>query len=322
MAQWDWLHGAALAAVFVTVLLALEGAVLLWQHTRSPSVRRLQRRLSAWLPRLEEAPSLAQARDPGAFGLQPLIDQAAWQWSARALLGLCAVLGALTLLISLTAWSLLAARGASGSAAWLWSAVLALAAASAPLLALFHQRQRRLKQLTTQLPDALELMARAMRSGHAFSTALQLVAGEGPQPLGLEFRRISEQIGFGRDPDSAFDEFARRVPQDEVRFFVMAVRLQRQTGGQLAEILSNIARLVRQRLRLRDKVRVLTAEGRLSARVLMVMPLATAGVIQLVRPSFLQVLWTDPAGISLLQASITLMLVGWLWLWRLTQVRI
>ncbi len=185
-----------------------------------------------------------------------------------------------------------------------------------------ERRAARRQQMVEQLPDALDLMSRAMRSGHAFSTALQMVAEEGPQPLADEFARVAEQITLGGDPDEAFESLAQRVPVDEMRFFVMAVRLQRQTGGQLSEVLGNIARLVRQRLQLKDKVRVLTAEGRLSAQVLAALPPVTAAALFAVRPELMAVLWTDPTGVKLLQASAALMVLGCVWLWRLTRIRV
>jgi hypothetical protein len=190
------------------------------------------------------------------------------------------------------------------------------------LRARLHYRRTRVRDMVLQLPDALDLMSRAMRSGHAFTTALQMVAEEGPQPLASEFAIVSEQLALGGDPDEAFEALAQRVPVDEVRFFVMAVRLQRQTGGQLAEVLGNIAELVRQRLQLLDKVRVLTAEGRLSAKVLAALPPVTAGALMLVRPQFIAVLWTDPTGQRLLQASGVMMVLGSLWLWHLTRIRV
>ena len=184
------------------------------------------------------------------------------------------------------------------------------------------RRASRVRAAVLQLPDALDLVARALRSGHAFSTALKMVADEGPQPLADEFAMVVQQLALGGDPDDAFDALAQRLPVDEVRFFVMAVKLQRQTGGQLAEVLGNIAHLLRQRLQLLDKVRVLTAEGRLSAQVLAALPPVTAAALLAVRPEFVGLLWTDPTGVRMLQASGVLMVLGGLWLWRLTRIRV
>ncbi|MBU6194758.1 MAG: type II secretion system F family protein, partial [Burkholderiales bacterium] len=123
-------------------------------------------------------------------------------------------------------------------------------------------------------------------------------------------------------PSDALDALAQRIPVDEVRFFVMAVKLQRQTGGQLAEVLGNIAHLLRQRQQLVDRVRVLTAEGRLSAQVLSALPPVTAAALWLVRPEFIALLWTDPMGLQMLQASAVLMVLGCLWLWRMTRIHV
>lgn len=183
-------------------------------------------------------------------------------------------------------------------------------------------RGAHVRAVVQQLPDGLDLMARALRSGHAFSTALQMVAEEGPHPLAAEVQQVVEHMAWGGEPSDALDALAQRIPVDEVRFFVMAVKLQRQTGGQLAEVLGNIAHLLRQRQQLVDRVRVLTAEGRLSAQVLSALPPVTAAALWLVRPEFIALLWTDPMGLQMLQASAVLMVLGCLWLWRMTRIHV
>ena len=317
-----WMQLALLGAAFLAAALTLEGLLLLWHQTRSPAVQRLRKRLKAWLPEAELASNTA-----GGVSSSPTwlwLMQTGSKWTPPSLMGLSAVLAFLGLLMG--AWSLQTWSNAPvGAGAWpLWLGVLIVACAlgAVPWVVLAVQRERRLKQMVVQLPDVLDLMARAMRSGHAFSTAVQMVADEGPVPLAQEFARLSEQIGYGRDPDEAFEELAQRVPQDDIRFFVMAVRLQRQTGGQLTEVLGNIAELVRQRLRLLDKVRVLSAEGRLSAQVLAALPVVTAGVMIMIRPEFMATLWTDPLGVRMLVAASLLMAVGGVWLSRLTHLRV
>lgn len=276
-APWDAMQWALMVAVFMAAALGLEGLVLLWHETRSPTVLRLRRRLHTWLPHASDEDTSPGAR-ASANGI-----------ASPALMGL-----------PRTRW-----QGLQAEIRERW-----------------QRRPAIRRAMVAQLPDALDLMARSMRSGHGFSAALQMVADDGPQPLATEFRRVAEQITLGADADAAFEALARRVPVDEIRFFVMAVRLQRKTGGQLGEVLGNIAQLVRQRLALLDKVRVLTAEGRLSAKILGALPPVTAGALMAVRPEFISVLWTDPAGVQLLKASAALMAIGGVWLWQLTRVRI
>lgn len=193
---------------------------------------------------------------------------------------------------------------------WVWSCLTA------------WQRHRRLAVMSQQLPDAIDLISRAMRAGHAFTVAVQMVAQESSEPLASEFRRVHEQISLGQSADQAFTEFALRVPCDDVRFFITAVRLQRETGGNLAEVLSNLAALIRSRLRLLGKVRVLSAEGRLSAKVLAVMPLATGGLIYAARPDLMTLLWTDPMGLILLKVCIVLFALGLVWMWKIARIRV
>ena len=193
---------------------------------------------------------------------------------------------------------------------WLWSWLTA------------WPRQRRLVVMAQQLPDAIDLISRAMRAGHAFTVAVQMVAQEASEPLASEFRRVHEQISLGQSPDQAFTEFAARVPTDDVRFFTIAVRLQRETGGNLAEVLGNLAALIRSRLRLLGKVRVLSAEGRLSAKVLAGMPVATGALIYAARPDLIALLWTDPLGLMLLKACAVLFVLGVLWMWRIAHIRV
>ena len=337
---------AALVAVFLAAALALEGLLLIWHRQRSPAAVRMRARLKAWMPELEDgqqgwrgswspkprmasgaASSEAQSNDSAWWaaalahprwtsllqGLELRLQQAGWGWTPAALMGLCASLALLTVLAVMMGGERVPAA----------AAVLAgLVVAAAPLLLLERQRHQRLQRLGEQLPDALDLMGRALRSGHAFASALQMAAAESPAPIGPALDLVHDQISWGREPDQAFEDLARRAPLDDVRFFVVAVRLQRQTGGRLAEVLGNIAAMVRHRMRLKDKVRVLSAEGRLSALVLAGLPVMTALAIHLIRPDFIAVLWTDPAGLRWLQVSTALFGAGVLWLWRLTRITV
>lgn len=326
---------AVMAAVFIAVALALEGALLLWQMNRSAAAKRMRRRLQAWLPQLEEPARTPHAPVPwlpAALQARLLrsLEQAGWAWSPAALLALCAALALLGALLGLMLAGRGGPTGGPGTPSLTLNLLLGLGLVaggatllgSAPLMVLAQRRRARLRQIALQLPGALDLMARALRSGHAFGSAVQMVAQEAPQPVAQAFGLVAEQIGWGRDVDDALEDLTQRVPLDDVRFLVVAVRLQRQTGGQLAEVLGNLAELVRQRQRLLDRVRVLTAEGRLSAQVLGAMPLVTAGVIYLIRPEFIRVLWTDPAGWRWLQASALLFVMGVIWLWRMTRIRV
>jgi len=181
--------------------------------------------------------------------------------------------------------------------------------------------RRRVAQIQEQLGDAVDLIARALRAGHALASALRMVADQAPAPISREFASVCEQIGFGVPADEALREMATRSRSEDLRYFVIAVLLQRETGGNLAELLDNIAAMVRQRQQLRQSVRALSAEGRLSAWILSILPFALAGAIAVINPELLSLLWTDPAGRAMSASALLMMVTGILVMRRLIRVR-
>lgn len=316
-----------LVVAFVAVVAALEGAWMLWNDTRGPQVRRLRQRVRAisagghgqaqaallkrrlahegsWLERL----ALAL---PHSASLDRWIEQAGLETPASRLLGTSLAAGALTLLGAL-------ALGAPVRAALAGTVLVA----ALPLLWLAWRRARRLATLRAQLPDAVDLMARSLRAGHALPAALQMVGEESPEPLAEEFRITHDELNFGLGLDEALRNLATRVPGDDMRFLVIAVLLQRETGGNLAQLLSNIAQLVRARMRLLGKVRVLAAEGKFSAWILALMPLVVGAMLAAINPGFMALLWRDPIGVTLIQACLVLYTVGVLWITRVVRLRV
>ena len=319
---------ALLLAVFLAGALAMEGLSLIWHQTRSPQMMRLKKRIRAWMPELDATLPSAQTA-LGPQGMSPTdsmsstqarlgrwMAQAGLRWTVQQWVALSAALGALgAALAGAVAYS-------TGASVMACAALAGLLAAALPWSVLAWKRHQRMSRLLVQMPDALELIARAMRSGHSFTAALQMVGEETAAPLSEEFAWVHDQLAYGRDFQEAFDALSQRVPLDDMRFFVTAVKLQRQTGGNLAELLINIGELIRQRLKLLAKVRALSAEGRLSAQVLALMPLVMGGIIYLIRPDFISVLWIDEVGVSLIKASAGLYLLGGVWMWRMTQLRL
>jgi tight adherence protein B len=173
-----------------------------------------------------------------------------------------------------------------------------------------------------QLPDALDLISRALKAGHAFPSGLQMVGEEAQDPIAGEFRIVHDEINFGVAVPTALANLANRVPSLDMRQFVIAVLIQRETGGNLTELLANISTLIRERLKLLMKVRVLSAEGRLSAWILCLLPFFLAGVINLINPRFMSVLWTDPMGLKMIYASLVMMAVGALWMRKIIRIRV
>ena len=191
-----------------------------------------------------------------------------------------------------------------------------------PFLQLGWRRNKRLHLIEGQLPDAMDLISRALRAGHAFTSALAMVGVEAQEPIAGEFKITSDEIGFGISIDNALNNLASRVPSPDVRYFVMAVIIQHETGGNLAELLGKLSALVRARFKLFAKVRVLAAEGKLSAWILTALPFCVAGVIYIVNPKHMLVLFTDPTGIKLVMGALAMMAIGVFAMWRIIKIRV
>jgi tight adherence protein B len=194
-----------------------------------------------------------------------------------------------------------------------------------PLLILMFLRIARAKRIARfagQLPDAIDIVVRGLRVGHPFSTAIDLVARELPDPIGSEFGMTADEITFGLDMNTAVSHLSRRVGQDDLQFFITAVTLQSQTGGNLAEILARLATLIRQRLKLRLKVKALTAEGRMSAWFLSAMPFILFGVITLLSPTYFTGVADHPLALPLLFYCIFSLIVGNVLIYRMVNFKI
>ncbi len=181
---------------------------------------------------------------------------------------------------------------------------------SLPWIWLYFKRGRRLKKFASQLPDAMELVARALRAGHSLAAGLHVVAEEMPDPIAKEFRRVYEEQNLGIPLEEALNNMCTRVPNLDLRFFVTSVNIQRQTGGDLAEILDRIGHVIRERFKILGQVKALTAEGRLSGIVLIAMPIGLFFMMLYMKPDYIQLLWTDPMGVNMSIGAIVLMLIG------------
>src|SRR5207248_3152832 len=181
---------------------------------------------------------------------------------------------------------------------------------SLPWLWLYMKRAKRLKTFAAQLPDALELIARALRAGHALGAGMHVVAEEMPPPISKEFGRVYEEQNLGISLEDALKGMCDRVPNLDLRFFVTSVNIQRQTGGDLAEILDRIGHVIRERFKILGQVKALTAEGRLSGVVLIAMPIGLFLMMLHMKPDYIKLLWTDPLGIQMSIGAIILMLIG------------
>ncbi|MFS8978732.1 type II secretion system F family protein [Cupriavidus necator] len=314
--------------LFVAVVLCVEGLYLWWNNAHGPAAKRIEARLRALSAgghvsaerlsilkkrMLSDTPLVQRwlMSVPRIGSLDRWLEQSGSSWSVAQLFGYCGlvVLCAVALVPLLPVPVPLILGGAA-------------LAGVLPVLHVIRQRHKRLKQMEAQLPDAVDMISRALRAGHAFSGALGMVGTEMKAPIGPEFRTTFEEINYGVALDEAMTNLAMRVPINDLRYFVIAVLIQRESGGNLAEILDTIGNLVRERLKLFDKIRVLSAEGRLSAWILGLLPFGTAALILVVNPDFMRVLWEDPLGLRMVAGALFSMFMGVLWMRKIIRIRV
>ena len=255
--------------------------------------------------------NLLDALTPNLLSLEKIFEQADCNIKPSSLFGVALILA----LVS-GSFSFLLIRN------WLIAPLVGLAGFSLPFLWLLNKRRIRLAAFATQLPDALELVARALRAGHALGAGMHVVAEEMPSPIADEFGRVYEEQNLGIALEDAMRGMADRVPNMDLRFFVTAVAIQRQTGGDLAEILDKIGYVIRERYKILGQVRALTAEGRLSGVVLIGLPFFLLIVMMHINYGYIEILWTHPTGIKMSIFGIVLMILGALIIKKIIDIKV
>ncbi len=314
--------------VFIAVVLLFEGLYLMWKTYKGPQARKIEQRLKTLSAAADGSAQSHLLRErmmselppfqrfllslPRAHQLDRVLLQASLHWSVSKLLLGCAALGAAGFLAvtALLHQPFAAGLLAAAISAWL------------PLAYVQRRRARRLATLEQQLPDALDLLARALRAGHAFGAGLQMIGDEMAEPIASEFRFVHDEVNFGVSLEQALANLSVRVPITDLRYFVVAVLIQRDSGGNLTEVLNNLSRLIRQRLKLFWHVRVLSAEGRMSAWLLSLLPFAIGGLMTVFNPEFMAPLWNDPLGETLVRSMLVAMALGILLLRKIIRIRI
>lgn len=216
----------------------------------------------------------------------------------------------------------------SGALAWflrgsiLVTVVAGAAAAAAPIVYVNQMRKKRLKLFLEQLPEALDLITRALRAGHAFTSALQTVATEMPDPIAKEFRRASEETNLGMSLKASLEHLTERVPLLDLKLAVTAILIQRETGGNLAEILENIAEVIRERFKILGQVRVYTAQGRMTGWIIGSIPFGLALYIYVVNPEYIGLLFTHPTGKMLLLGGLIMEGLGVLMIRKIINIKV
>ena len=314
--------------LFAAVILLVEGTYLWWNSTHGGEAQRISRRLRLMSGGVEggngEVSILKQRRyckNEGvdrvlhkmrfANAIDRLILQAGVRWSVWQFI-VASAAAALSGFVMVQVWAVpLPAK-----------LIIITAFTSVPYLMLRRARSQRLIKIEEQLPEAADFIARALRSGHSFTNVLQMVGSELPEPLCGEFRAAHEEINYGVPLNEALHNLADRIPLTDLRYLVIAVLIQRESGGNLAEILHNISHIIRERLKLVAQVRVLSAEGRMSAWILGLLPFAVIVMMSITSIEYISMLWTHPTGVKLLWCGAGMILFGVLWLRRVIHIRV
>jgi len=250
------------------------------------------------------------ARAAGLSGpLERLITQSGVKMSVGTLLMASALLALVT--FTLVQWLTYSS---------LFALALAPLIAVVPYLYVKRKRTQRFDKFEEQFPEAIELLARALRAGHAFPTGMIMVADEMPEPIGGEFKLLYDRQNFGMPLPEALRGLADRIPLLDARFFVTAVLTQRETGGNLSEVLDNLATVIRDRFKVKRQVRVLTAHGRITGWILSAMPPSLAAVLCLVSPEHMKLLVTDPIGLKMVGVALFLQVLGTITIRKLVNV--
>ncbi len=247
------------------------------------------------------------------FNVRLLIEQANVNITVPKFFGICGVLAVAGALVCVVAkWSPL----------YVWIPLLSLPLAFLPVMWLLMARKRRWNAFGKQLPEALELMARGLRAGHSLQAGFQLVGDEMNDPIGTEFTRVFEEQNLGIALEEALESMTERIPNLDLRFFATAIVLQRQTGGDLAEILDKIGHLVRERFKIFGQIQALTGEGRLSGVVLMALPPVLFLVMLKINYEYSMTLFEDPLGVKMLAFAVVLQIIGALVIRKIVNIKV
>ena len=313
------------AAIFAVSLLVLEMSVYAYKSIRHPDRGQIRKRLTTLAPREDGGQSIDILKKkalsdvpllntillgiPGIQSLARLTQQA----NVKYPLGFFLLLGGVLALTGYLACSL-------WTTGPFVTVIAAAALGSLPLGYLRWKKKQRMEKFYRQLPEGLELVGRALRAGHAFTSGMKLAAEEFDDPLGPEFDQTLDEINFGIGVPEALKNLAGRIDCPDLKYFVVSVILQRETGGNLAEIIESIAHLIRERFKLKGKIRVLAAEGKLTAIILIGLPFVVVGAIRFLNPEYISALWLDPTGRIMAGIALSMMAVGVIFIKKMVNI--
>jgi tight adherence protein B len=251
------------------------------------------------------------ARMPALQDAELMLQQAHVSWTLQTLIfisvGLSVALGFSILILAQS---------------WLVAVPVAVVGAVLPTLYVRHRRNRRLSQFEEMLPESIDLVGRALRAGHPLSAGFKMAADDGAEPVASEFRRVFEEQRFGLPVQDSLLGMADRVDLVDVRILVTAILIQREVGGNLAEILDGLSAVVRARFTIRRQIKVYTAQGRMTGYMLSLLPFFLFGILYWIAPEYMVVLFTDPIGKALVAAALAMMLAGFFWIRKIVNIDI
>lgn len=313
-------------AIFVAVVLLLEGIFLAFRALRNPETRRLRKELKVLsVNRTGELQDITKKRPLSAvpwlndfltrIPIMHQIDAMLIQANSRTPLGVFLLLSLVLFIIGWILFDLIVGGVLIGF-------IMGLVFAAAPFLYIIVAKNQRMAKFERQLPDALDLIARSLRAGHAFSGALQMVAQEFSDPVGPEFAKTFAEINFGISVPDALKNLTQRIDCQDLKFFAISVIIQRESGGNLAEILESIGSLIRERFKLRGRIATLAAEGKLSAIILIALPFLVAGLIFMMNREYLSLLFEESIGRIMMVLAVVGMLIGSIIMKKLVAIRV
>lgn len=328
----DLLYYAFAVLVFIAAALTIEALWQWWFSSQSKAARKLNQRLQQIAAKKgrqadtagttgglwKEARLSESARVegwlmpiPGIQSFNGFLRQAGAEWNVARHLAYTGTGALLGLVFGLLVLPLV------------WMAVLlAVAVAFVPTAIVLSKRSDRLLKIERQLPEAADLISRSLRAGHALPSTLQMLGDELPDPIAAEFRQVSDEVNFGSTMVAALQRLGERVPLTDLHYMIVAILIQREAGGNLAEVMTNVSVLIRQRLKLLGDVRTMSAEGRLSAVILCMLPVVIAAVFTVVSPGYLSSFWADPSGPTMLGVALVMMVLGVLWMRQIVRIRV
>ena len=314
--------------IFVMAVFIIEMSFYAYDIIKNPNRKKIQKRLRTLSYKgdynehvdilrkrrvLSDIPLLDSTLSniPGILSLDRLLQQA----NAQYPLGVFILFSCVLILVGFLLFSVI-------MTSTLLPVIIAFALGGIPLFYLRLKRKRRMARFQEQLPEGLELIARSLKAGHAFTTGMKLAADEFDDPLGPEFEETLNEINFGVSVPDALKNLAGRIDCADLKFFVISVILQRETGGNLTEILEGIARLIRERFKFQGKIRVLSAEGRLTAAILTGLPFLIAFTLHLVNPGYMNILFSEPAGRMMAGIALFMMAVGVIIMRKMIKIKV